>query len=161
MSRRLKVPEGEVGYYHAMSRVAGQQSLLGSVEKEVFRRMMWRVAEFSGVTIVTYALMNNHFHVVVRIPEPMEISDEELVRRYGALYPKPTPWNPVTAERLRGILAAGGDPAREWRRSLQRRMHDVSWFMRTLKQRFSRWFNATHERKGTLWSERFKTVLIE
>jgi hypothetical protein len=33
--------------------------------------------------------------------------------------------------------------------------------MKLLKQRFSIWFNRTHERKGTLWSERFKSVLVE
>jgi hypothetical protein len=33
--------------------------------------------------------------------------------------------------------------------------------MKTLKQRFSVWFNRTHKRYGTLWSERFKSVLVE
>lgn len=162
MGRRLKVPLGEVGYYHVMSRVAGQERLMGAVEKEVFRRMMWKVAGFSGVDVVTYALMDNHFHVVLRVPPaPAGLSDEELVRRYGILYDRPTPWNPVSAGRLREILAAGGAPAGHWRGALERRMHDVSWFVRTLKQRFSRWFNATSERKGTFWSERFRSVLLE
>ncbi len=26
-------------------------------------------------------------------------------------------------------------------------------------QRFTRWFNRTHERTGTLWEERFKSVI--
>ena len=29
------------------------------------------------------------------------------------------------------------------------------------KQSFSRWFNKVHERHGTLWEERFKSVLAE
>jgi hypothetical protein len=33
--------------------------------------------------------------------------------------------------------------------------------MKSLKQRFSRWFNRQHERKGTLWEERFKSTLVE
>jgi hypothetical protein len=33
--------------------------------------------------------------------------------------------------------------------------------MKTLLQRFTRWFNRTHDRKGTLWEERFKSVLVE
>lgn len=162
MSRRRKHPAGEVGYYHVMSRVCGGEALLGSLEKEVLRRLLWRVAEFSGVTVVTYALMDNHFHVVLGVPPaPGELSDGELVRRYGALYPQPTRWNPVSPSHLAEILARGGTQAQRWRRALLGRMHDVSWFARTLKQRFSRWFNAAHERKGTLWSERFKGVLLE
>ena len=41
------------------------------------------------------------------------------------------------------------------------RMGDVSAFMGELKQRFSRWYNRTHERFGTLWAERFKSVVVE
>jgi len=161
MSERIRVPFGEAGCYHVVSRVAGGEFLLGDREKEFLRRLMWRVAEFSGVRIVTYAILSNHFHLVVRVPAPDRISDDELVRRYSVLYPKPSPWNRLTAERLGQILRAGGDPAEAWRKALQRRMHDLSWFVRTLKQRFSRWYNLSHGRIGTLWAERFRSVLVE
>jgi hypothetical protein len=40
-------------------------------------------------------------------------------------------------------------------------MHDLSWFMRLLKQRFARWYNAFHKTFGTLWAERFTSVIVE
>jgi hypothetical protein len=40
-------------------------------------------------------------------------------------------------------------------------MNDLSQFMKTLKQRFSEWYNAANERKGTLWEERLKSVWLE
>jgi hypothetical protein len=40
-------------------------------------------------------------------------------------------------------------------------MFDVSAFMKLLKQRFSQWFNARNARKGTLWEERFRSVLVD
>lgn len=40
-------------------------------------------------------------------------------------------------------------------------MGDVSQFMKLLKQRFSIWFNKNRNRFGTLWAERFRSVLIE
>ena len=41
-------------------------------------------------------------------------------------------------------------------------MHDLSEFMKTLKQRFSIWYNRNHDKRlGTLWTERFKSVLVE
>jgi hypothetical protein len=42
-------------------------------------------------------------------------------------------------------------------------MGDVSHYMKSLKQRFTQWFNRTRQsrRKGTLWEERFKSVLVE
>ena len=33
--------------------------------------------------------------------------------------------------------------------------------MKTLLQRFTRWFNSTHNRRGTLWEERYKSVTVE
>ncbi len=40
-------------------------------------------------------------------------------------------------------------------------MHDLSEFMKMLLQRFSSWFNRTHQRTGRLWEQRFKSVLVE
>jgi hypothetical protein len=40
-------------------------------------------------------------------------------------------------------------------------MGDISEFMKTVKQRFSIWFNKSHKRFGTLWADRFKSVLVE
>jgi hypothetical protein len=40
-------------------------------------------------------------------------------------------------------------------------MHDLSEFMKRLLQCFTRWFNRTHQRSGTLWEERYKSVIVE
>jgi hypothetical protein len=41
------------------------------------------------------------------------------------------------------------------------RFCDVSLFTKELKERFSRWFNKQNGRRGTLWMDRFKSVLVE
>jgi hypothetical protein len=41
------------------------------------------------------------------------------------------------------------------------RMWDLSAFMKVLKQRFTQWFNGRHARRGTLWEDRFRSVLVE
>jgi hypothetical protein len=53
------------------------------------------------------------------------------------------------------------DAAEAFRERYFRGMWDLSQFMKTLKQRFTRWFNRTPSRKGTLWEERFQSVLVE
>jgi putative transposase len=122
------------------------------------------------VQVLTYCLLSNHFHVLVRVPAKENLPDSELLRRYRLLYPSDTALtrqhngrrfapDPIASpERL---LAAGGEPAADLRRSLLKRMADVSEFMKTLKQRFSVWYNRTHQRYGTLWAERFKSLLVE
>ena len=47
------------------------------------------------------------------------------------------------------------------RERVMARMWDVSGFMKLLKQRFTQWYNRLHERTGTLWEARFKSVLVE
>ncbi|MBM4164600.1 MAG: hypothetical protein FJ222_09215, partial [Lentisphaerae bacterium] len=44
---------------------------------------------------------------------------------------------------------------------LRARMYDVSEFVKTVKQRFSQWYNRREGRAGTLWEDRFKSVMIE
>jgi putative transposase len=136
-----------------MSRIVGKQHLLEGLDQEVFRKMMWKQADFCGVRVLTYAVMTNHFHILVRVPGKVEIDDAELVRRVAVLYGE---------ERAKGVEAALGLPRAEAvREEYVRRMGEVSQFMKELKQRFSIWFNRRRGRVGTLWSERFKSVLVE
>ncbi|WP_269523946.1 transposase [Coraliomargarita parva] len=159
-SRRLKV-KGSSAVYHCMTRTVNGEVLFEDREKEVLRKMLWQVADFCGVELLTYCIMSNHFHVLVRVPEGSEIPDSELMRRYRVLYPKPTKYQAESAILIARQLEAGGEEAELIRAKLLARMGDVSEFMKGVKQRFSVWYNRTHQRYGTLWAERFKSVLVE
>ena len=159
-SNRLKV-QGSDAVYHCMTRTVNGERLLGDREKEVLRKIIWQVADFSGVDVLTYCVMSNHFHVLVEVPELGNLSDAELMRRYKVLYPKPTKYQEASIKVLEADLAAGGEEAEIVRHRLLVRMGDVSEYMKTVKQRFSIWFNKSHQRYGTLWADRFKSVLVE
>jgi REP element-mobilizing transposase RayT len=160
--RRIKNTESSA-IYHAMSRVVGGQMLLGDREKEVLRKMLWQVADFCGVEVLTYSIMTNHFHVLVRVPEKDRlVSNVELLRRFKVLYPKPTKYQTASFLRLETALRDDTEDAVKIREQLLARMHDLSEFMKTLKQRFSIWYDRNHDsRMGTLWMDRFKSVLVE
>ena len=159
---RIKIDarEGE-GVYHVMSRTVNGERLLDDVAKEVLRKQIWQIADYCGVQVITYAIMSNHFHVLLRVPRRKNLSDEEILRRYGVLYPKPTRYQTAKLEVIKGQLRQGGEEADSWRAKQLALMGDVSQFMKLLKQRFSVWYNRSHQRYGTLWSERFKSVLVE
>ena len=157
---RIKI-RGVDAVYHCMSRTVNGERSLGVRHREVLQRMLLKVAEFSGVRVITYCLMENHFHVLVRVPGVDRPSDKELVRRFRLLYPKPGFYQPMSADRLELVLSKGGAEAESLRRVLLARMGDVSEFMKTLKQRFSIWFNQFEKRFGPVWSDRFKSVLVE
>ena len=159
-SNRLRM-RGKDAVYHCMTRTVNGEVLFNRREKEVLRKMIHQVADFSGVRVLTYCVMSNHFHVLVEVPVEESVSDAELLRRYKVLYPKPTRYAMASIKVLERQLAAGGEEAVALRARLLARMGDVSEFMKTLKQRFSIWFNKSHDRFGTLWAERFKSVLVE
>ncbi|MCH8475276.1 MAG: hypothetical protein LAT55_08610 [Opitutales bacterium] len=58
-------------------------------------------------------------------------------------------------------LEQGGTAAEELRAALHKRMNNLPEFMKTFKQRVSIWYNSEYRRYGPLWSEKFKSVLVE
>jgi putative transposase len=159
--RRIKYQEGRA-VYHCITRVVGGQFLLDdSGCKEVLRKQMHQVARFCGVEILTYCIMSNHFHILVRVPPRDNLSlldNEELLRRCRELYQN----DEIAIVQWENRLNSEDQTYRnQCREQLLARMGDVSAYMKELKQRFSIWYNRTHNRFGTLWAERFKSVLIE
>ena len=152
---------GKSGVYHVLNRVALSSMLLNGEAKAVFLRMMRRQAAFAGVEVLAHCVMTNHFHVLVRVPKTVELSDDELLRRYRLLYGVDRPHSAPDPEVLALLFKQGGNIAGLWRKRLHARMHLLSPFIAELKQRFSIWFNDHHNNKGTVWSERFKSVLVQ
>ncbi len=157
---KIKPVEGEA-VYHCISRAVNGEWLFDDVAKEVLRRQIWQVADYCGVQVVTYTILSNHFHVLVRVPQQKPVSDAEILRRYRVLYPKPTSHQAARLEVVQAELARDGPEALLWRSCQLALMGDVSQFMKLVKQRFSIWFNKSHRRFGTLWAERFKSVMVE
>lgn len=156
---RLKPKEG--GVFHITSRVVDRAMKFDNGEKDIFVGMMRRAERFSGVTVLDYCVMTNHFHVFVRVPAAgTRIDEAELLDRYEALYGAARRGK---LERAWSALRDGGQ-AKAVEAAKARylaRMHDVSEFAKTLKQRYSISYNRRHGRKGTLWEERFHSVLAE
>ncbi len=155
--RRVKVNGEMEAVYHCVSRIVGGERLIRVRGKEILRRQIWKVSNFCGVEVLTFCIMSNHFHLLVRILEKQEVSDQELLRRFFILYGE----EKISIRSLADMLQKNGREAKAWRKLMLRRMGDVSIFMKMLKQRFSIWYNRSHERFGTLWAERFKSVLVE
>ncbi len=169
-SKRWIVPPSDSrtkpAIYHCISRVVDRRFVLGDCEREHFRMLMRMYENFSGCRILFYCIMSNHFHLLLEVPAMPEggISDDELLRRLRAIKNEAFVAG-VAAE----LAAAKAEPdaiyaeARltEIRERFTYRMHNLSEFMKTLLQRFTRWFNRIHERCGTLWEERYKSVIVE
>jgi putative transposase len=159
---------GEPGqFFHCVSRVVNRDFVFLDKEREKFAEILRAMETFSGVRVLTWTILSNHFHVLLEVPEkPMgfDLKNVEFWRRIEALY------SDEEADEIRATFrsfrdeiggAAGEILAQKYRQKFLDRMLDLSEAMKTLKQRFSMWFNRRHERVGTLWEARFKSVLVE
>ena len=159
----MKVPESHpVGYYHCISRIVDRQFLFGDLEREQFVQFMREYEAFCGVRILTYCVMSNHFHILLEVPKRPKVlpSSEELVKMLGRLSGNVSVGTVV--QRIEMFQnAKAHKELNEYLESFWARMWDVSAFMKLLKQRYTQWFNSQKGRKGTLWEERFKSVLVD
>jgi len=151
---RIKV-EGAV--YHCVSRTVGGQMLLDEAAKRKLVDLLFPLARFCGVEVLTYCMMSNHFHLLVRIPTQGPLSDQTLLARAEGFYGR----DGLLPSLARLELQRSGRIGEHLRHTLSSRMGDVSAFMKEFKQRFSRWFNRQSDRFGTLWAERFSSTLVE
>ena len=157
--------------YHVMSRVAGGDLLFGDVEKEAFRKLMRRMERFSGVEVLTYAVMGNHFHLLLRVPEREKFlrkfkrgtkseQEDRLFDHLKLLYSR------AYLTQLKAELDVMTEKKMDelYKKTIEGylgRLCSLEHFMKELKERFSRWFNKRHGRRGTLWQDRYRSVLVE
>ena len=154
--RKARIKEAGA-VYHCVSRTVAGQFLLDDLAKQRLVDLLFPLAQFCGVEVLTYCIMSNHFHLLVRIPAPSHLPDSVLLQRAEAFYGK----NGTLPALAKADLQRMGSISPIIRDSLTGRMGDVSAFMKELKQRFSRWFNRHTGRFGTLWAERFSSTLVE
>jgi len=159
---RLIREDGD-GFYHCMSRVVDKRFIFNEVEKNYFRKWMRKLEKFCGVEVVTYCLMSNHFHLLVRVPDRESLpalTPETLLELLPLLYSE-TQILGIRQE-IERARASGND---RWIRQIleryESRRGDLSVFLKELKQRFTQWYNRREGRRGTLWEDRFKSVLVE
>ena len=160
---RLKIsPDRPVGFYHCLSRVVDRRFIFGFPEKEHFTALLHEYAEFCELRVLTFCILSNHFHVLVEVPQrPATLPSAELILAKLARLSGQQHLGAVRQE-LESCRHRN-DSAGEARLVARycARMWDLSAFMKLVKQRFSQWYNARNGRKGTLWEERFRSVLVD
>lgn len=140
-----------------MSRIVGGDFIFGSQEKEFFIQWMWKLADFLQIEILDFVVMSNHYHQLIYVPGVIELTDKDLYERLKAYYGESS-LEVLVYEQAR---TTGGEWFKALRSKYLKRIGNISNYQKTLKQVFSTWYNHKHKRRGTLWMERFKSVLVE
>ena len=111
-ARVKSVGEG-TAYYHLVSRASNKQFLFRkSAAKDRLAELARKAAEFSGVELVAFAVMDNHYHILCKVTRTDDpVSQDEVVRRVGVL--KGAKAAESLAGHWRELAAAGFDATLE------------------------------------------------
>jgi REP element-mobilizing transposase RayT len=129
------------GFYHCISRVVHglfifRTSTGRCLDAKQFLFLMRRQEAFSGVRVVDYVIMSNHFHLLCDVPDPRPLSQEEMLARIEAYY------GPERVQTLREQLARcaqepdGVEQSNRLLEPYRKRMNDISIFIKELKGLF-------------------------
>ncbi len=172
----------EVAIVHVMARTVRRCFLLGfdpvtsrnyDHRKDWIENKLRHLAAFMGIDLLTYALMSNHFHLILRSrPDAVaNWSDEEVARRWLLLCPLRRRCRTSSREVNSNEQHIATEPTQADIDSIRNnpkklsqirtRLSDISWWMRLLCQHIAQ--RANSEEGGGLgkfWQSRFKAVRI-
>lgn len=167
--RYRQVSIQDTPYYHCISRCVRRAFLCGSDPLTGFdfkHRRQWIVDRIKllcsvfSVDLCAYAIMSNHYHIVVRIntDNVKQWSDEEVARRWMQIFSGPLLIQQylVNTSMTTTELKCVADLLATWRE----RLCDLSWFMRCINEPIARMANREDHCSGRFWEGRFKSQAL-
>ncbi len=168
-ARKLLVDPEQPLYYHITSRCVQRAWLLGkdpvtgqnyNHRKDWLLYLLETITPAFSVSVQTYALMSNHFHMVVYYDPTANRtwSDEEVAHRWYTAHPAqlPRPSTEQTRAEAVELLASDETAIAHCRKQLG----SLSEYMKCLKQSIALKANAELNTDGHFWSARFYSGAI-
>ncbi len=129
--------------YHIVNRTALDGYPLLDQDKDHLLSLIVRLSRLYFVDLLGFCLMGNHSHIVVRIHPEQAATNEEIVKRLKNEYGEKVDISPHQLK------------------NYNIRLNQLGTFMKDVKQRFTQYFNRRTNRKGFLWGQRFKSVIVQ
>lgn len=156
-------------YYHCISRCVRRAFLCGEDHysgKNFDHRKPWLVkrlallAEVFAIDIAAYAVMRNHYHLVlhVDIHRAQSWNDDEVIRRWTRLYKGPALIRKFTAG-----LPLGSYEIESFKHEvakLRLKLYSISKFMSCMNQYIACKANVEDHCTGRFWEGRFKSQAL-
>ncbi len=129
--------------------------------REWIRARLEFLASVFGIDCLTYTVLSNHLHVVLRSrPDVVSTwSDEEVARRWLRLFPnkREKDGSPAAPSKPEIDMIVDQPEVLAERR---KRLSDVSWWMRCTAENVARRANREDQCTGRFWEGRFKAQLL-
>src|SRR5690606_211894 len=167
-SRASQVSLDDTPYYHCICRCVRRAFLCGIDHysgHDYEHRRQWVVdrlavlADVFAIDLCAYAVMSNHYHLVLRIDRDSALSwsDDEVVARWTRIFS-----GHLLVDRWRSDAADSAEARRAqemidlWRQ----RLFDLGWFMKCLNEHLARKANEEDQCKGRFWEGRYRSQAL-
>ena len=168
-ARKNLIDPASTPYYHCMARCVRRAFLCGKDDfsgKNYEHRRQWvvdRLKELAGVfaiEICAYAVMSNHYHVVLHINQKQgeSLNTREVLERWTKLFSSHLLVQRFLANDNLG--KAELQRVEEFAEEYRSRLLDISWFMRCLNEHLAREANKEDGCKGRFWEGRYKSQAL-
>jgi len=156
---------GDTPYYHLVSRCVRRAFLCGSDGDRCYEhRRQWIVdrirllSSLFALDICSYAVMSNHYHIVVKVSSSEDWDQASVIQRWLTLYKGPL----LVRRFARGevLSKAERDTVSEIVNVWRQRLGDLSWFMKCLNEPIARAANKEDQCTGHFWESRFKSQAL-
>ena len=167
--RKRLVSYSDTVYYHCIARCVRRAFLCGKDPVTGFdfeHRRQWivdRLQELSSVFAIdlcAYAVMNNHYHVVVRVnlEQAAAWADDEVAAQWCQLFRGPD----CVQRWMKGYPLEEAEcyQVQQCINLWRERLIDLSWFMRCLNESIARMANQEDGCTGRFWEGRFKSQAL-
>jgi len=168
-TRSEQFHSAEIGIVHAVQRCVRRAFLAGvddktgkdfSFRREWIRRRMESLASVFGIDVLTYAIMSNHVHLILRNRPDIVLawSDNEVAIRWLKVFPGRRLEEHLAEPTENDVSILVNQPERMT--IVRERLSDISWFMRALSEPIARMANRQDECTGRFWEGCFKALRI-
>ena len=162
-ARKFVVDPTVTPFYHCISRCVRRALLCGeshSHRKQWIESRLQELAGLFAIDVCGFAIMDNHLHVLLRLnlQQAKAWTAEDIARRWLALCPPRGIDGKPLAVTKQWITDRVQDDA--WIAEVRRRLGDLGWFMKFLKEPIARRANKEDGCTGAFWEGRFKSIAI-
>ena len=169
-ARKTQISLIDTPYYHCISRCVRRAFLCGEDEltgKSYEHRRDWveqkllALGQIFAIDVCAYAVMSNHFHLVLFVDEAMAeaFSEQEVAERWHQLF-KGTLLTQQFVKAPSTLSTSEYQTVEETLAEYRRRLMDISWFMRVLNEDIARQANKEDQCTGRFWEGRFKSQAL-
>lgn len=137
------IRENQPTVYHVISRTALQGLPIKDRDNDFLLGLIKKLSQFYFVDVLGFALLGNHFHLVIRMYPESDPTDDEIKERLQKYY----------GDELNVTNMLISD--------YRKRLTNLGAYVKDIKQGFTRYFNKKYGRRGFFWGDRFKSMIVQ